>query len=176
VKRGTGYTFILIASIGVFFCCGSLAYTVVQSANSIVIRKGTKMSKRASGTFEVKITPQAQQEKAENGSFGRMLLDKQFHGDIEAVGKGEMMVAGTEVKDSAGYVALERVAGKLNGRSGAFILQHSGIMTRGVGQLSVAVVPDSGTGQLTGIAGTMAIKIVDGKHLYDFDYTLPENP
>jgi hypothetical protein len=176
MKRRIGAKSILIAIIGVFLCCGSLAYTEVQSSNPIVSQKGKKMSKRASGTFEVKIIPQAQQEKAENGSFGRMLLDKQFHGDIEAMSKGEMMVAGTDVKDSAGYVALERVAGTLNGRSGAFILQHSGIMTRGVGQLSVTVVPDSGTGQLVGIAGKMAINIVDGKHLYDFDYTLPENP
>jgi hypothetical protein len=176
MKRRTGVSFILITSIGVFFCCGSLAYTEVQSSNQIVSRKEKKMSKRARGTFEVKMTPQEQQEKAENGSFGRMLLDKQFHGDIEAMSKGEMMVAGTEVKDSAGYVALERVAGTLNGRNGAFILQHNGIMTRGVGQLSVTVVPDSGTGQLIGLAGKMAINIVDGKHLYDFDYTLPENP
>jgi hypothetical protein len=176
MKRRTGANFILITSIGVFLCCGALAYTDVQSSNSIVSQKGKKMSKRASGTFEVKMTPQEQQEKAENGSFGRMLLDKQFHGDIEAMSKGEMMVAGTEVKDSAGYVALERVAGTLNGRSGAFILQHSGIMTRGVGQLSVTVVPDSGTGQLAGLAGKMSINIVDGKHLYDFEYTLPEKP
>jgi hypothetical protein len=176
MKRRTGAGFILITTIGVFLCCGSLAYTEVQSLNPIVSQKGKLMSKRASGTFEVKITPQTQQDKAENGSFGRMLIDKKFQGDIEGTSKGEMMVADTDVKDSGVYVALERVSGTLNGRTGAFILQHSGIMTRGVGQLSVTVVPDSGTGQLVGITGKMAITIVDGKHLYDFDYTLPENP
>ena len=103
-----------------------------------------------------------------------MSLDKQFHGDLEASSKGEMLAVGTEVKDSAGYVAMERVSGTLGGRGGTFALQHSGIMTRGEPKLSVTVVPDSGTGQLIGVAGTMTITIVDGKHLYGFDYTIPD--
>jgi hypothetical protein len=105
-----------------------------------------------------------------------MSIDKQFHGDLEATSQGEMLMAGTEVKGSAGYVAMERVTGTLHGRAGAFTLQHSGTMTRGVPQLSVTVVPDSGTGQLVGLAGKMAIKIADGKHFYEFDYTLAEAP
>jgi hypothetical protein len=105
-----------------------------------------------------------------------MSIDKQFHGDLEATSQGEMLMAGTEVKGSAGYVAMERVTGTLHGRSGAFTLQHSGTMTRGVAQLSVTVVPDSGSGQLAGLAGKMAIKVADGKHSYTFEYTLAEAP
>jgi hypothetical protein len=102
-----------------------------------------------------------------------MSIDKQFHGDLEATSKGQMLTAGTEVQGSAGYVAIERVSGTLGGRSGTFALQHSGTMTRGEPQLSITVVPDSGTGQLVGLAGTMLITIADGKHSYGFDYTLP---
>ena len=87
-----------------------------------------------------------------------------------------MLTAGTDVKGSAGYVAIERVSGTLQGRSGTFVLQHSGTMTRGAPQLSITVVPDSGTGQLAGLAGKMAIIIADGKHSYDFEYTLTETP
>jgi len=129
---------------------------------------------RAAGTFEVKLNPQKLADSAADSTLGRLSIEKQFHGDLEAVSKGEMLSAGTGVKGSAGYVAIERVNGTLQGRSGAFALQHSGTMTRGAAQLSVAVVPDSGTGQLAGLAGTMAINIVDGKHFYDFDYTIEE--
>jgi hypothetical protein len=131
---------------------------------------------RANGTFEVKLTPQATDDKTETATLGRMLIDKQFHGDLEATSKGEMLTAGTDVKGSAGYVAIERVSGTLQGRSGAFVLQHSGTMTRGTPQLTVTVVPDSGTGQLVGLAGKMAIIITDGKHSYDFEYTIAETP
>jgi hypothetical protein len=102
-----------------------------------------------------------------------MSIDKQYHGDLEATGKGEFLGAHGSVKGSAGYVAMEKVSGKLNGRSGSFALQHSGTMTQGEQRLSVTVVPDSGTGELTGIAGTMTIKIEGGKHFYEFEYTLP---
>jgi hypothetical protein len=105
-----------------------------------------------------------------------MSIDKQFHGDIEGTSKGQMLTAGTAVKGSAGYVAIERVSGTLRGRSGSFVLQHSGTMTRGAPQLSITVVPDSGTGQLVGLTGKMAINIADGKHSYDFEYALAENP
>src|ERR1700682_2578115 len=121
------------------------------------------MTAHAKGTFEVKLTPQAP---------GRMSIDKQFHGDLEATSKGEMLTAGTSVKGSAGYVALAQVSGALHGRTGAFVLQHSGAMTRGVPQLTVTVVPDSGTGELEGLAGKMTIDIADGKHSYEFEYTL----
>jgi hypothetical protein len=115
-------------------------------------------------------------DNAEDATLGRMSIDKQFHGDLEATSKGQMLTAGTGVKGSAGYVAIERVSGTLHGRSGTFVLQHSGTMTRGAPQLTITVVPDSGTGQLVSLAGKMAIKIADGKHSYDFDYTLPEAP
>ncbi len=129
----------------------------------------------ASGTFEVKVTPQKPDNKeAESANLGRMSIDKTFHGDLEATSKGEMLSVMTEVKGSAGYVALERVSGTLHGRSGAFVLQHSGTMTRNLPEMSVTVVPDSGTGQLVGLAGKMTIKIDAGKHFYELDYTLPE--
>jgi len=134
------------------------------------------MTTRASGTFEVKLSPQAADDKSEDTTLGRMSIDKQFHGDLEATSKGQMLTAGTAVKGSAGYVAIERVSGTLHGRSGSFVLQHSGTMTRGAPQLTVTVVPDSGTGQLVGLAGKMAINIADGKHSYDFEYMLTETP
>ncbi len=132
------------------------------------------MTTNASGTFEVKLTPQTQDDKSGAATVGRMSIDKQFHGDLEASSKGEMLAVGTAVKGSAGYVAMEQVTGTLNGRSGTFALQHTGTMTRDAPQLSVTVVPDSGTGQLVGLAGKMTINIVDGKHLYDFEYTIAE--
>jgi hypothetical protein len=131
---------------------------------------------RASGTFEVKLVPQPAGDRPEAATLGRMAIDKRFHGDLEATSAGEMLTAGTDVKGSAGYVALERVSGTLHGRSGAFVLQHSGTMTRGAPQLTIRVVPDSGTGQLAGLAGTMAISVVDGKHSYDLEYSLAEIP
>ena len=126
----------------------------------------------AIGTFEVKLTPQTTDDK--DTALGRMSIDKQFHGDIEGTSKGEMLTGMTSVKGSAGYVAIEKVSGTLQGKRGTFILQHTGTMNRGVPQLSITVVPDSGTDELAGLAGTMAIKITDGKHSYEFDYTLAE--
>jgi len=129
----------------------------------------------ASGTFDVKLTPQAAEDS--DAGLGRMAIDKQFHGDLEGTSRGFMLSsAATVVKGSGGYVAIERVTGALKGRKGTFVLQHSGTMTRGTPLLSVTVVPDSGTGQLEGIAGTLTIKIDNGKHSYVFDYTLPETP
>jgi hypothetical protein len=129
---------------------------------------------RASGTFEVKVTPQATDDKT-NAGLGRMSIDKQFHGDLEGTSKGEMLTANTSVEGSGVYVAIERVSASLHGRSGSFIFQHSGIMTRGVPQLTITVVPDSGTDELVGLTGKINIDIVDGKHFYDFEYTLSEN-
>jgi Protein of unknown function (DUF3224) len=131
------------------------------------------MTTRATGPFEVTLTPQPFEGAPEGGKLGRLTLDKRFRGDLEATSKGQMLSAGTDVKGSAGYVAIEHVTGTLHGRSGAFALQHSGTMARGTPSLSVTVVPDSGTGQLAGIEGSMAIVIADGKHSYEFDYTLP---
>lgn len=130
------------------------------------------MTKQVSGTFEVKLTPQTRDEQVGDPTVGRLSIDKQFHGDLQAVSHGEMLAAHTETEGSAGYVALERVAGTLDGRNGTFALQHSGTMTRGVPQLLITVVPDSGTGQLAGLSGRMKINIVEGKHSYEFEYTL----
>ncbi len=131
--------------------------------------------KHATGTFEVKVNPQAPEEGVGDPTIGRMSLDKQFRGDLEAGSRGQMLAAGTDVKGSAGYVAIERVTGKLDGRDGTFALQHSGTMARGNAQLTVTIVPDSGTAELVGLAGSMTINIVDGKHLYELEYTLTES-
>jgi Protein of unknown function (DUF3224) len=131
------------------------------------------MSTRATGLFEVKMSPAALGNTVADASLGRMLLDKTYGGDLAGSGQGEMLMAGTAVKGSAGYVAIERVTGTLGGRSGSFVLQHSGTMNRGAPLLSVTVVPDSGTAELMGLAGTLAILIKDGRHHYEFDYTLP---
>jgi hypothetical protein len=133
--------------------------------------KEKKMSNHATGEFEVKMTPQPQDDKA---AVGRFSLDKQFHGDLEGTSTGEMLAVSSAVSGSAGYVAMEVVNGTLQGRSGSFALQHSGTMNRGAAELSVTVVPDSGTDQLTGLSGRMNIIIADGKHSYEFDYALAE--
>lgn len=127
-------------------------------------------STRANGTFDVKLAPQPADEN--EGAVGKMSIDKQFHGDLDGTSRGLMLAAGTAVQGSAGYVAMERVTGKLHGKSGTFVLQHTGTMNRGAPQLSVTVVPDSGTGELVGLAGRMNIIIAAGKHSYEFDYTL----
>ena len=130
------------------------------------------MTTHATGPFEVRLVPQL----ADGSPLGRMTIDKQFHGDLEATSKGQMLAFSTDVKGSAGYVAMEQVNGTLHGRTGTFVLQHAGTMTRGAPQLSVTVVPDSGTGELVGLTGKMNIIIADGKHSYEFDYTLAKTP
>jgi len=132
------------------------------------------MTNRATGTFEVSMKPQSPSEEMAGASLGRMSLEKQFAGDLIAVGKGEMLTALTQTRGSAGYVAIERVTGTLHGRKGSFVFQHSGTMNRGAQELSITVVPDSGSEELTGIAGRFALNIVDGKHFYDFEYSLPQ--
>lgn len=128
--------------------------------------------KHATGTFEVKLQPQAPGAGASESEVGRMTIDKQFKGDLEGTSKGQMLAMMTGVKESAGYVAMELVSGTLHGKKGSFALQHSGTMNRGVPQLSVTVVPDSGTGELVGISGRMTIDISGGKHSYAFDYAI----
>lgn len=127
---------------------------------------------RATGSFDVKITPLATDSPAEGSTLGRMSIEKQFHGDLEATSTGEMLTVGTAIKNSAGYVAVERVTGSLHGRTGTFALQHNATMTRGTGSLNIVVVPDSGTGELTGLSGRLSIEIAGGKHSYVFEYTL----
>ena len=131
------------------------------------------MNHHAAGLFDVSLQPQPWTEAAAPGvTLGRMLLDKHYHGELEAHAQGQMLSAVSAVKGSAGYVAIEVVTGTLQGRSGSFALQHRGVMTRGAPELSVSVVPDSGTGELTGLAGSLLIRIAEGKHHYEFDYTL----
>jgi hypothetical protein len=132
------------------------------------------MTTRASGTFEVKLAPVPLANPDAGSLLARMTIDKQFAGDLIAHSKGEMLSAGTPEKGSAGYVAIERVTGKLQGLNGSFVLQHSATMNRGVPDLSIAVVPDSGEGDLAGLSGRMSIQIESGKHFYTFEYTVPE--
>ena len=129
------------------------------------------MSQTAEGAFDVKMVPQSA-DPAGGESIGRMLLDKRFHGTLDAVSKGQMLAMRTPIEGSAGYVAMEVVTGKLGGRYGSFVLQRSGTMNRGVPTLALTVVPDSGTGELTGLSGSMAIDITAGKHSYRFEYSL----
>ncbi|SRR6266700_3671858 len=153
------------------------AYTQKTDTHSPVpntVQKGEATVKHATGPFDVKLNPQTD-DKVGDPSLGRMSIDKQYHGDLEATSKGQMLTAmSADVKGSGVYVAVERVNGTLHGRTGTFALHHTGIMTRGVPQLTITVVPDSGTGQLVGLTGKMDIQIVDGKHSYDFEYMLPE--
>jgi len=132
------------------------------------------MSTRVTGTFDVKLTPQAGDESG--AGLGRFTIAKQFHGDLEATSAGQMVSAGVSGKGSAGYVAIERVTGTLSGLRGSFVLQHNGLMTRGVPSLTIVVVPDSGTDDLEGLTGKMEIIIAGGKHSYDFEYTIAPAP
>ena len=128
---------------------------------------------QVNGTFDVRRTGQSSIDDAgEGASMARIRLEKTFHGALDATSVVEMMSVGTTVQGSAAYVALEHVSGRLDGRSGTFALQHAGTMARGVPTLSVTVVPDSGTGELQGLAGTLAIDIIDGLHHYTFDFEL----
>ena len=132
--------------------------------------QGKVMTNRATGTFEVKMSPQEA-----DMSVGRMTIDKQFQGDLVGASKGQMLMASSEsVKNSAGYVAIEKVTGALTGRRGSFYLQHNGVMTRGAGELTITVIPDSGTDELVGLRGKMNIIIAEGQHSYEFEYTLAE--
>ena len=131
---------------------------------------GSSLTMHGNGTFDVKLDPQ---KDADAEAFGRMVMHKQFHGALDGASVGQMLSVTTAVKGSAAYVALERFTGTLDGRSGSFVLQHAATMTRGTPELRLAVVPDSGTGGLSGISGTMEIKGSGAEHTYNFDYTLP---
>jgi len=160
------------ACVFLWFGLAALAYgqNPTQAPGSL---KEKVVTMHASGTFDVKLTPQAADDT--DAGLGRMSIDKQFHCDLEGSSRRfRLASSATIVKGSGGYVAMERVTGSLKGRAGSFVLQHSGTMTRGTPTLSVTVVPDSGSGQLEGIAGTLTIKIDAGKHSYEFEYTLPE--
>jgi hypothetical protein len=137
-----------------------------------MVRKEAAVRSRATGTFEVKVLPLAADDSVDTGGFSRLSLDKRFSGDLKGTSRGQMVAAKTAIEGSAAYVALERVSGTLNGRTGGFILQHNGTMSRGAQEMRITVVPDSGTGELTGLAGTMRIIIEAGRHSYEFEYTI----
>jgi hypothetical protein len=141
---------------------------------STAVPKEAPVINHATGPFDVKMHPQ--DDNAADG-VTRLLLDKQYHGDLEGTAKGQMLTGGMSAGKSGVYVAIEKFTGTLQGRSGSFVLHHTGIMTRGKPDLTIMVAPDSGTGQLAGIIGKMTIIIAaDGKHSYDFEYTLPPTP
>ena len=156
------------------YSAAALALCLMFGLAMIGAEKGASMTAGARGTFEVKLKPLTAYDDTEGTTAGRMSIDKEFSGGLVATSKGEMLMAGTATNGSAGYVAIETVKGTLNGRKGTFVLQHSGTMNRNVPSLTITVVPDSGTGELAGLSGTMSIDIHDGKHFYEFDYTITE--
>jgi len=143
---------------------------IVAISATLSAQKGIVMTSHARGTFDVKVIRQPQ-DAAAGGPFERLFLDKQFHGDLEATSKGQMLASGTGTDGSGAYVALELVSGTLGGRHGTFMLQHNGTMRKNVATLSVLVVPDSATDQLAGLSGAMKIFIDGGKHSYEFEYS-----
>jgi hypothetical protein len=152
----------------------SLVILTLSAQSQSVPSKEAIMTGHATGPFDVKMIPQ--DDKAGDG-LTRMSLDKQYHGDLEGTARGEMLTGGISANHSGAYVAMEKFTGTLHGRSGSFALHHTGIMTNGKPDLTILVAPDSGTGQLAGITGKMTIIIAaDGKHSYDFEYTLPKAP
>lgn len=125
------------------------------------------------GSFEVIMTGEPPYSEVDGITLGRAALEKVFSGPLTATSKAQMLAARTSVPNSAGYVALERIEGTLDGKPGSFVVVHNGLMTRGEASLTINIVPDSGTGELAGIAGRMSIQIVERKHFYELDYTLP---
>jgi len=163
-----------LMAVCLLFALACFAAAQDSSKTKMPNNKDVSMAGHATGTFEVKVVPQAADDQSKPAAVSRMSIDKQFHGGLEGTSRVEGLTAGTDVKGSAVYVAIEQFTGTLAGRKGSFLLHHTGIMTRGAPQLTVSVVPDSGTGQLVGLTGEMNITIADGKHSYDFAYTLPE--
>ena len=130
------------------------------------------MPTHAEGSFDVTITPQ---DSSSDSAVARMLLYKEFHGDLEAIAHGEMMAASEPLTGAGVYVALDRVTGTLHGRSGSFLIAHRGIGNAEGQELSIINVAGTGTGQLTGITGTVGIEIADKKHFYRMEYELPSS-
>jgi hypothetical protein len=155
----------------------ALALTLAMCGTATFAQETSPMTTathHATGPFEAKLAPEPLSGAGERAGLSRMSLDKRFHGDLEAESFGEMLAFGNPKQGNAGYVAIEKVSGRLQGRRGSFALQHSSTLTQGVPHQSVSVVPGSGTGELQGLSGTMVIDIApDGSHSYRFDYTLP---
>lgn len=157
-----GFTVVLCAAPAPAQVSATRTDAVQENANTM----------QATGTFEVKLSPLETYPEADT-KIGRMSIDKTFAGDLIGTSQGEMLSGGSPAEGSAGYVAIERVTGVLQGRGGSFLLQHSGTMTPASQELTITVVPGSGTGELEGLAGTMSIEIEGGNHSYAFEYTLP---
>ncbi len=172
MKSRIKFAVAIILFLGLLLGVCSLLATQAQPAVPNSTQKAAIMNNHAKGTFEVRLAPLATES---DPALGRMSIDKQLHGDLEGSTKGEMLSFMSGVKGSAGYVAMEKVTATLVERKGTFVLQHSATMTRGVPALSVTVVPDSGTDELVGLTGKFDIIITDGKHSYDFEYSLPES-
>jgi hypothetical protein len=150
-----------------------MMYAAASAALNPLCPGGANM-KRATGSFEVTLQPLPNADVSADARFGRMLLTKKFSGDLSGFARGQMLSATSDVKGSAGYVAIDHVTGELDGRQGSFVLQHWGALNRGAQTLSIMVVPDSGTDELTGLSGTLSIHIIDGKHFYDFIYSISQ--
>lgn len=144
----------------------------VQTAADSAAERARVTRRQVRGPFDVKLDPKANDADPQGSTLARLSIDKRFHGALDGTSTGEMLSAATQTKGSAGYVAIERVTATLEGKRGTFVLQHTGVMSRGAPSLSIIVVPDSGTGELVGLTGTVAIEITDGKHEYVFDYSL----
>lgn len=157
-------------AIRIGHCCLVFALLVSQFA---LAQEQNSMTQTARGTFTVKLQPAADADVEDGISLGRMTLDKVFEGDLVGTGKGTMLTAQMATEGSAAYVAIERVRGTLGGRQGSFVFQHVGTMTRSGRELSIRVVPDSGTGELVGLSGSFNLTVKDGVHHYSFEYTLP---
>ena len=161
-------------SAGLLVLCSSLLFPQTQPQNHTDNSQEKTLSVHANGAFDVKVSPLALSEQSADPKLGRMSIEKQYHGDLEATAKGEMLTGQSEMKESGVYVAVERVTGTLKGKRGGFTMYHTGVMNRGKPELKITVVPDSGTDELQGLTGTMDIKIDNGKHFYDFEYSLPQ--
>lgn len=168
-RVGKGLAWSLLAALAAL-----TATTATAAASPTATGKESLVTRHATGPFDVKVAPQPLAGPTEDPTLGRFSLEKTYHGDLEATAGGQMLTAGTEVKGSAAYVAVERVSGKLAGRAGSFALMHHATMGHGEQHMEITVVPDSGTGDLVGLAGTLNIIIAEGgKHSYDLEYTLP---
>jgi hypothetical protein len=168
------FHFLAVCAYLLLFGCalGAAQTTTQQAANQ---SKATTLMTHAKGTFEVKMAPVTADTIATEAGLGIMSIDKVYSGDIDGTGKGQMTATSIE-GGSGAYVALEKITCTLNGHKGTFVFVHRGLMTKGTPDLSITVVPDSGTGELTGITGTFELKIEGGKHFYDFGYSLPPKP
>jgi hypothetical protein len=154
--------------------CLSRLVASLAAQNHRLSHKEVSVTQTATGPFDVTITPQ--DDNCDDPLLSCLVLDKQYHGELEAAATGQMLTAGTAVKGSGAYVAIEKVSGTLEGRKGTFILQHMGTMNQSKPDLTIIVVPDSGTGELVGLSGKMKINIApDGKHSYELEYTLSAN-